>query len=361
MKHPDNNQAEGKIGSRPERAPFAKKFADLHQKYVAPFAIISVAPVVIHLPLFPDQLESIKRSYEILFNYLKDGKVYIVCNWGGFVEESEDVGAVKKLQEYYLRSHKNFQFIHLCNTPDQLDIFIAAGLEGIFCNHNCFVDERVFSPSKKITRKYDAVYDARLSIWKRHYLAAKIESLGLIYYFLPSEDDEYSNRVLKDFSHAYDFNTSNSGKYERLSIGKINECLNQCRVGLCLSEEEGAMYASVQYLLCGLPVVTTPSKGGREVFFDEEYVLTVKPEPSVVKGGVEEMIRRDLSPEYIRRKTLEKMLSHRERFIELIQSIYDLENCDRKFRDEWDQIFFNRMLKNQNQLEAINKLEKPTH
>jgi hypothetical protein len=32
------------------------------------------------------------------------------------------------------------------------------------------------------------------------------------------------------------------------------------------------MLASVEYMLCGLPQVSTPCRGGREPFFDERFV-----------------------------------------------------------------------------------------
>ena len=56
---------------------------------------------------------------------------------------------------------------------------------------------------------------------------------------------------------------------------EVNNFLNQCKVGIILSEVEGANYASIQYLLAGLPVVSTKSKGGRDVFFDP-YKLKIE-------------------------------------------------------------------------------------
>lgn len=52
------------------------------------------------------------------------------------------------------------------------------------------------------------------------------------------------------------------------------------------------MFASMEYLLCGLPIVSTPSIGGRDVFFDKDYVEIVEPDPHAVKEAVIEMVRR---------------------------------------------------------------------
>ena len=78
-----------------------------------------------------------------------------------------------------------------------------------------------------------------------------------------------------------------------------------------LSKAEGACYASAEYLLCGLPLVTTKSIGGRDVFYDDAYTLVVDDTPEAVREGVRQMIERDISPEFIRRETLKKLSPHR--------------------------------------------------
>lgn len=59
-------------------------------------------------------------------------------------------------------------------------------------------------------------------------------------------------------AHAHWFNHEGSA-CEWLDSEELNRCLNQCRLGLCLSAVEGPMYASIEYLLAGLPVVSTES------------------------------------------------------------------------------------------------------
>ena len=127
--------------------------------------------------------------------------------------------------------------------------------------------------------------------------------------------------------------------------------INQARVGLCLSAEEGAMYASAEYLLCGLPVVSTRSTGGRDTYFDDTYVKIVEDTPEAVAEGVEEMIERNIDPHYIRERTITKMKEHRDTFINLIQSIYDKECVKRDFREEWPRIFINKLLARRHEVE----------
>ncbi|MEO6589402.1 MAG: glycosyltransferase family 1 protein [Pyrinomonadaceae bacterium] len=335
--------------------PLAERFAKLYQRYIAPYFVVSAEPLIIHIPFFRQYAELAENSYGILFQYLREKKVYLLCSWGGYIEKEDEVEQLAAWQNEFLKTHKYFIFTHLCNTKTQLETFGRFGLDAISCNHNSFIDEKIFFPQPNKQKIFDAVYDATLSVWKRHFLAEKIKKLALIYYNVQTEKKTES-RVKETFAAAEFFNHTPTGEYKRLSVREVNECLNLCRVGLCLSEEEGAMYASIQYLLCGLPVVTTPSRGGRDVFFDDEYVLTVKPDAGAVKEAVETLIKKDLSPVDVRQKTLEKIYQHRQRFINLIQSIYDRENCRRDFAVEFDKIFFNRLIKNQNHLETIERL-----
>ena len=86
---------------------------------------------------------------------------------------------------------------------------------------------------------------------------------------------------------------------------------NRARVGLILSEKEGACFASMEYLLCGLPVVSTPSIGGRDVFWDDRFVIVCDPTPEAVAGAVQEIKRRNIDPQLVRAATLEKVEEHR--------------------------------------------------
>jgi glycosyltransferase involved in cell wall biosynthesis len=203
----------------------------------------------------------------------------------------------------------------LCNELKDVSRFQSQGLATIHCNHNAFVDESIFLPDARADREFDAVYDARLLWWKRHGLAIRVASLGLLYYLIPGvEDPNYIGQVQRDFAHAHFFNHE-GGAYQLLGPAAIAKQLNRCRVGLCLSASEGAMYASMQYLLCGLKVVSTPSFGGRAEFFDERYCQIVDPDPAAIQKAVSELAARPVDPALIRRETLARMQPHRQRLL----------------------------------------------
>lgn len=252
----------------------------------------------------------------------------------------------------------NLELIHLGNTRAHCELLSSVGSRAIHCNHNCFVDEAVYRPDPARVKRFDAVYDARLSEFKRHHLATEIRSLALLYYLNPDEDLAYVARVKRELAHAHFFNHDAAGSYRTLNSAEVTQSLNACRVGLCLSAQEGAMYASAQYLLSGLPVVTTPSQGGRDEFFDPAYVRTATPEPAAIASAVQELVASGLRPEPIREATLARIHSHRDRFIALVQELYDRSGARRKFRAEWDQVFFNRLLSMRSHLDTIARMRR---
>ena len=71
------------------------------------------------------------------------------------------------------------------------------------------------------------------------------------------------------------------------------------------------MKASMEYLLCGVPVVTTASRGGRDFFFEPGFCTTVEPDARAVERAVADFARRAPSPETIRAAVLEKVRRER--------------------------------------------------
>lgn len=344
---------DSKVSLKNLKPELLKKFVRLNRRYTAVYSIISLEPPIFYVARYFSEIENFTESFQILFDYLQDRRAYFL-----YAHDSpfspEEARRIAGLEAEHRRVYPNFRFIHLCNYAAQIELFERLGLETIFCNHNAFVDENIFKPLPSVEKKFDAVYDARLVPFKRHYLAADVPRLGLIYYSVPTKDQiNFTRRIKSDFSRARFFNHDEAGEYKILDARKINECLNECLVGLCLSEGDGAQYASIQYLLAGLPVVETKSFGGRDIFFENEYSIRVEPTVEAVKNAVDEMIERNISPALIRRKTLEKMRFHRRNFISLIQSIYDSEKIERDFSAEWNKVFFNRMVKNLRHVETI--------
>src|SRR4029079_4923202 len=139
----------------------------------------------------------------------------------------------------------------LCNTPAEVAEMRERGVKAHHSNHNLFVNENVFKVVPDIPKAHDAVYNARISPFKRHQLCTGIDSLALIYYFLDSKDEVYFQKIKSMLPSATYVNGPD--EYRWLSADEVTRELNASRVGLCLSDAEGAMKACVEYQLCGLP------------------------------------------------------------------------------------------------------------
>ncbi len=330
------------------------------RKYLSPnkdyaiYSMLSSNPPIFLASYWMNEDLKFSYSMEKIFEYLKNRSAYFLYFWCWNIDEPERVQLVRHFEKLHQKKYPKHRFIHLCNTISQLEAFQESGLNAIFCNQNAFIDENIFKPLPSISKKYNAIYDARFKDYKRHYLAVEIKNLALLYDFNPVVDNQdYVEKVKQQCLNAIFLNHPNSEDYRKLTVKEVNQVLNASRVGLCLSKVEGAMYASIQYLLSGLPIVSTESVGGRDVFFEDDFTLIVDDNTGAVKEGVQTMIKRNPSPEMIRSKTINKMWLHRNRFISAIQNIYDAEGVDRDFASEWNKIFFNKLCKYQKHSDVI--------
>lgn len=181
----------------------------------------------------------------------------------------------------------------------------------------------MFHPLKNENPVYDAVYNARLSPVKRHELAADLESVAFIYYSDEAPEAFHSaHRRLGELMPRATFcNKLTSGGCEWMLPHQVNQVLAQSRVGLCLSAVEGAMRASIEYLFAGLPIVSTPSLGGRHIYFDDEFCRIAEPDPAAIRNAVHELMARKIDRDHVRRRTLQKIEADRQRYIRLAQAL----------------------------------------
>lgn len=207
-------------------------------------------------------------------------------------------------------------------------------METIFCNQNCFLDENKYKIYPRKRKKYEAIYLARLTPIKRQELAAKIDPLLFVGAYYESEI-EYVDKAIEKVKPA---------KWiKKIPHFLVSWYMNQAKCGLALSPREGAMFVSTEYLLSGLPQVSTKSVGGREVYFSDEYVKIADDNPTSVLEAVKEINSRGIDPDYIRNQTIKIQKKHRDKFINLIQNIYNKEGCKRKFSEEWNKIFQHKL------------------
>jgi len=212
------------------------------------------------------------------------------------------------------RTSPNLRCTISANTAEDDVMFRRAGLSSIWCCHNAFLDERLYAPDPSVKKLFDAVHVGRLIPIKRHELANRVRRLAVVTGAW-EVDEAYAMALISGFDDLRYINYRPGQGASVLSQERVRQVMVASRCGLALSAREGAMYASAEYLLCGLPVVTTPSDGGRDVFFHPDCTLTVPPEPDAVAAGVAEMVARNLDPQMVRARTLELFMAHRARLL----------------------------------------------
>jgi glycosyltransferase involved in cell wall biosynthesis len=92
------------------------------------------------------------------------------------------------------------------------------------------------------------------------------------------------------------------------------------------------MKASMEYLLSGIPVVTTVNKGGRDYFLDGRFTIWVEDDPDSVLHAVSWFAEGSISPEFIRQETLRKLLQANEMFIQELSAAFSLNVNDLRSR-----------------------------
>ena len=154
----------------------------------------------------------------------------------------------------------------LVNAGDEDRMRNSLLIRGAHFNHNLYINEHLYKPLAE-PKIYDAIYTAQLAAFKRLALAKQVERLMVVSY----GGDLHA--YCPDLQHA-EFNR------EFLPRPELARKYNQAYAGLCLSAQEGAMLASCEYLLCGIPVVSTPSQGGRDEFLVPRTRLSCLPIPN---------------------------------------------------------------------------------
>ena len=218
----------------------------------------------------------------------------------------------------------------LSNTEEMHAARLEHGLNSHYVNIGCFVDESVFRPEPQVAKEFDAVMNARF--WKnddgtelkRHHLTGRIERLALLDPVFWSTDssqrEKYAQRDNCRFINR-----------KRLAPAQVADVLRRSHVGLALSACEGVCRASSEYLLTGLPVVSTASVGGRDVWYDDYNSIIVAPTEDAVYAAVQELKQNPRDPNRIRNDYLARAAVFRDRFRDEV-----LGPICRQFQVDWD-------------------------
>ena len=252
-------------------------------------------------------LENIPHNYVWLEKYKNNIREtdFFFVTLGWFLSEHLANQSRTILDQFKLNID-NFYILY--NSPEEESNGLKFGLKGSVINHNAWIDEQALKPIL-LTKKYKALYIARPTDFKRHYLAQKVKGLALA-------AGGFNHRNLQ-----VDLPPSINEAGKHLTKKEICEIINESNCGLCLSREEGACYSSSEYLLCGVPVVSTRSRGGRDVWYTEENSIICTDSEEGVKEAVEEAQKITWNAELSRARHIEQAQGYRIKFINKIQEV----------------------------------------
>lgn len=249
-------------------------------------------------------------------NYDKIGFVFMMCSW----YNSQFLIKIAK-------SYSEYNIIILANSLEEKKYFeTQVKNDVLFCNHNAFLNENIFKIDYNLKTEYELVIDSAFNIYKNVNLARDVKNVIHIGYFTNHESNEH-NIVIPDFGVISNYL---SGSYKKLDKPKICDFYNKSLIGGIFSEVEGACFASSQYLLCGLPVISTKSLGGRDIWYNEDNsVICESNETSVLKAC--ENAKQKLESGYFNREKirnihLKQMHQHRDTLAEYIKDKFILIN-----------------------------------
>lgn len=215
--------------------------------------------------------------------------------------------------------------ILLANSHEELEAALELGCnKSRLVSQNAWLDYNIFKPNFASPKDFDLVINCRPEKWKRPYLAKQVADLAIIKGANHRPSDYF---CLEDLSPKF-INP------DRMSPNGVIDVLNRAYCGGIFSEEEGGCYSSSEYLLMGLPVVSTPSRGGRDLWYTDDNSVIVDPDEGLVREAVEGikegLLSGRYSPEFIRESHIARSNYFRGVFVEMIESLVEDFGLDGK-------------------------------
>ena len=280
--------------------------------------------------------------------------IVLVANyWSVLSRWHSDLCFSAYLNDY--RRHRSrypqHQVILLANDALEQKFIESHGIDTALFQHNGFM--HAYQMPRQRPKEFDAIAIARIERHKRLELAHNIESCCVVFGSANKDYYESIHPLVSNFVFANGdpLLTANDNVFTsttpQLSRNEIAEWCARSRVGLCLSAEEGANFASAEYMVWGLPVVSTRSLGGRDNYFDDQFCLICDDDPAAVAAAVKEAISRNIDPELIRSTFLANVMTRRAALLKNIASRTagwggSLENFTRSWLD-LDTAFLDRV------------------
>ena len=246
----------------------------------------------------------------------KDGLIFIMCSW-------YKTSKVKKIVD----CNKDYKIVILANSlEEQIYFRNSLNCDVLFCNHNAFINENKFNIIEDTVKIYDLVIDSAFHNYKNVNIANKIDNTVHIGYF---KKDRVEISIPK---YGLLANSIKNGEYQHLCKETINNIYNQSLIGGIFSEKEGACFASSQYLLSGLPVISINSVGGRDIWYNKDNSIICQNNEDSVCNTIDIIKKKIHNGEFnnkkIRENHLKQMDEHRNTIINYINEYFNEYTCN---------------------------------
>lgn len=156
----------------------------------------------------------------------------------------------KKIKEFK-RLPFYLQTIILCNSQREKTVCDKLKVYSAFVNKNCFLDESIYKIDESIQKEFDGIYSTSYNNRKRLDLCYSMNNIKILL--------NHKNKPIPD-SALKSLNILNT---ETVPDNEVYKYYNKAKFGLCLITQDDSSNANAEYLLCGLPVISVESAGGR--------------------------------------------------------------------------------------------------
>jgi hypothetical protein len=233
--------------------------------------------------------------------------------------------------------------IIFCNEIEECLYFNELGIPNIHINQNCWLDYNLFNITN-CKKKYDLIYNGCNSSYKNHYLLEDTEKYKKVFLYYKTQE----NIDLKKFKP--------KKIYCNVNARKVVNTINQSNIGIVLSELEGACYASSEYLLCGLPVISIANKGGRNFWYNNYNSVTIEKDRIQLLNAIDSIKSNChlYSPEKIRYNHILRTLEVRKKFYDFMKVLFLQNKINKEPAKVFEVTYFNKMIKT----DTVSKITK---
>lgn len=185
----------------------------------------------------------------------------------------------------------------------------------LLMGHNVFLNEKLILLKENTIRDYDMLVNSGIDSYKKIHLAHLVNSVA----YISRMGTNICNRSNILFSKNSIFpnfkdNLINLENYHRLNHEELSNLSARCLAGGIFSNLEGSCFSSSEYLLCGLPVISTKCKGGREIWYNSDNSIYCEDTPESVAECMEIVKQKLKDGSFNRKKIRDDHINLQEKF-----------------------------------------------